>query len=62
MNEHTSLVVYIGICFSNENNLISISQTRELKNWNYTTGVVEQSLIMDIEGSIIAADINSQTH
>jgi hypothetical protein len=61
MNEHTSLVVYIGMSALNDNNILSISQTRELKIWNFITGVVEQSHVMGFEGQIVAVDINNVT-
>lgn len=61
MNEHTGLLVFLQVCHHNKHNLVSISQNREYKNWNYTTGVVEKSFVFDLKDNIVAVDINKRT-
>lgn len=60
MNEHTSTVILCRQAPQNSFNIVTISQNYEYKEWNYTTGVVEKSVALNLpeDDLIIVADFS----
>jgi hypothetical protein len=59
MNEHTSAVIFCRVHPKDDNNIITISNNCEYKVWNYTTGLVEISLTINLpkHSLIVVADM-----
>lgn len=61
MNEHTSLIVYCKLAKHSEEQMVTISQNYEFKQWNYTSGAVLKSFKLNLPPStqLVACDMNA---
>ena len=58
MNDHSSLIVYCALSQSNEQLIVTISQSLEYKEWNYVTGDIVKQFMIDLSSVSDDADKN----
>ena len=59
MNEHSALIIYCSISKLNDQFIVTVSQNLEYKEWNYITGVVFKSFLLNIKSSLLAEKIET---
>lgn len=59
MNEHSALIIYCAISKLSDQLIVTVSQNLEYKEWNYITGVVVKSFLLNIKSSLLAEKIET---